>query len=163
MRCLPLWQPWASLVAVEAKRIETRHWPAPSWLIGHRIAIHATKTKREMRLVYESPFADRLMAAVATGTLAEVDGHLPFGAIVCTAVIDRCSAMTEASVAELREREPDEYAFGLYRPGRFAMVLRDVERLAIPVPFRGRQGKFFDVPDELLGRVPAQGSLTLLP
>jgi hypothetical protein len=50
VKALPLWQPWASLVAlVGAKRVETRHWPAPPRLIGQRIAIHATKTTRTWR------------------------------------------------------------------------------------------------------------------
>lgn len=161
MRCLPLWQPWASLVAIEAKRVETRHWPAPPWIIGQRIAIHATLRRDDLPLACVSPFADRLLAALGAGTLVEVDGKLPLGAIICTAVIDRCSEMTAESIAALRDRDPDEHAFGLYRPGRFAMVLRDVERFAVPVAFKGRQGKFFDVPDELFGLPPTQSTRTL--
>lgn len=153
MKALPLWQPWASLVAIEAKRVETRHWAAPPRLIGSRIAIHATKTEREMWVVSTSPFAERLMAALDAGTLLEVDGKLPLGAVIATAVIDRCSRMTPESIAALRERDPDEHAFGHYEPGRFAWVLRDVERLSMPVPFRGSQG-IFAVPNELLGLPP---------
>ena len=52
---------------------------------------------------------------------------------------------------------------GLWRPGRFAIALRDVERFATPIPFKARQGKFIDVPDELLGLPPTpaqeQGAL----
>ena len=33
---LPLWQPWASLVALGAKRVETRHWPCPRRLLGSK-------------------------------------------------------------------------------------------------------------------------------
>ncbi len=73
--------------------------------------------------------------------------------MIATAVIDRCSRMTLESITALRERDPDEHAFGHYEPGRFAWVLRDVERLAVPVPFRGSQG-IFDVPNELLGLPP---------
>ncbi len=150
MKALPLWQPWASLVAIEAKRVETRHWPAPHWLVGKRIAIHATKTAEHLPIVGTSPFAERLIAALEAGTLIEVDGKLPLGAVVCTAVLDRCSPMTWESIDALQRRNPHEHAFGCYEPGRFAWVLRDVERLAVPVPFRGSQG-IFDVPDELLG------------
>lgn len=32
MRAITLWQPWASLVAVGAKKYETRSWPAPKSL-----------------------------------------------------------------------------------------------------------------------------------
>ena len=41
MPALTLWQPWASLIAIGAKSIETRSWPAPAGLVGERIAIHA--------------------------------------------------------------------------------------------------------------------------
>ena len=44
MKAISLWQPWASLIAIGAKSIETRSWPAPRALIGDRIAIHAAKT-----------------------------------------------------------------------------------------------------------------------
>lgn len=55
MRVLPIWQPWASLVAVGAKRVETRHWAAPPNLIGQRIAIYATKRKSELPIASKSP------------------------------------------------------------------------------------------------------------
>lgn len=157
MKSLPLWQPWASLVAIEAKRIETRHWAAPRWLIGQRIAIHATKTEREMSVVGTSPFAERLMAGLDAGTLIEIDGKLPLGAIVCTAVLDRCEPITPDSAVRLALDDPDEHAFGNYSLAdgpRYAWHLRDVERLAVPLPFRGSQG-IFDVPDHLLNGEPA--------
>jgi hypothetical protein len=154
VKALPLWQPWASLVAVEAKRLETRSWPVPRGLIGKRIAIHATKTPAHLPLVGIEPFARRLLEALEAGTLVEVDEHLPLGFIVATAVIDRCDPITLEFRNALYRRDPDEGAFGDYTPGRFAWTLRDVECLDPPVPFRGSQG-MFDVPNELLGR-PAE-------
>lgn len=139
MKAIPLWQPWASLVACGAKRVETRHWPAPSWLVGERIAIHATKTNAYVWLCMTEPF---------NRYLREPEG-LPLGAVIATATLDRCTEMTAESIAELKASQPEEHAFGLYEPGRFAWVLRDVEPLPAAVPFRGRQG-IFDVPDELL-------------
>lgn len=49
MKALSLWQPWASLVAIGAKTIETR-----SWSTSYRgpLAIHAAKTSRGF---YELP------------------------------------------------------------------------------------------------------------
>lgn len=153
MKALPLWQPWASLVAIGAKRIETRHWPCPRALIGKRIAIHATKTTNELWIIRQQPFHRRLREARDAGTLVLVDGELPLGAIVATAVIDRCTEMNELGIAELQHTDPDEHAFGHYAIGRYAWVLRDVEPLAEPVPFKGSQG-IFDVPNELLGLEP---------
>jgi len=150
MKALPLWQPWATLVALGAKRVETRHWPAPQWLIGQRIAIHATKTKDHLAICREEPFR----------TYVRAPELLPLGAVIATVVLDRCSEITEASAAELEERSSHEFAFGYYAPGRFAWVLRDVEPVTPPLPFRGSQG-IFDVPDELLGIGPIPGQLTV--
>ena len=43
-----MWQPWASLIAIGAKQIETRHWPTK---YRGPIAIHTAKRihKSEMR------------------------------------------------------------------------------------------------------------------
>jgi hypothetical protein len=144
MKALPLWQPWATLVALGAKRVETRHWPAPQWLIGQRIAIHATKTADQLAICAEPPFS----------VYVRVAELLPLGAIIATVVLDRCSEITAATAAELEERSAHEYAFGDYTPGRFAWVLRDVEPVTPPVRVIGRQG-IFDVENELLGLPPA--------
>jgi hypothetical protein len=149
VKALPLWQPWASLVACGAKRVETRHWEAPDYVIGQRVAIHATKGHFDRNAIEQEPFKRRLREALDDGRLMLVDGELPLGALIATIVVHRCSAMTAESIATLEQRDPDERAFGFYSPGRFAWVLRDVERLEQPIPFTGRQG-IFDVPDELL-------------
>ena len=41
MRAITLWQPWATLVALGVKTVETRPGPAPLRLVGERVAIHA--------------------------------------------------------------------------------------------------------------------------
>lgn len=43
MKTLSIRQPWASLILLGIKRIENRSWPAPSALIGQRLAIHAAR------------------------------------------------------------------------------------------------------------------------
>lgn len=40
-RAITLHQPWATLVALGVKSIETRSWPAPAGAIGERLLIHA--------------------------------------------------------------------------------------------------------------------------
>jgi activating signal cointegrator 1 len=145
MRAISLWQPWASLVALDAKRIETRHWPVPTTLVGQRIAIHAAKTKAHLHICDEPPFDLYIPKA----------SLLPLGAIVATATLAQCTAITEDLAGRIAAGRPHEYAFGLYIPGRFAWVLRDVEPLPAAVPFRGAQG-FFNVPDHFLpGRAAA--------
>jgi hypothetical protein len=128
MRALTLWQPWASLIAIGAKLVETRSWAPPSWLVGERIAIHAAQTPDHIDIAVTYPFHAYLHSA-----------PLPLGAVVATAVIDRYAEMTVESIDRLERDNPHEYAFGLYEPGRFAWVLRDVEPLAVPVLARGGQ------------------------
>lgn len=138
MKALPLWQPWASLVAMGAKRVETRSWPAPAAILGERVAIHACKTRDHIALCETFPF-DRHIRDAA---------HLPLGALVGTVLVVRCSEITDASADALEESLPEEFALGNYMSGRFAWVLRDAQPFVEPVPFRGMQG-IFDVPDEL--------------
>ena len=54
--CLSLWQPWASLIAIGAKHIETRHWKTD---YRGPIAIHAAKrwTQEEIDFALGSSFA----------------------------------------------------------------------------------------------------------
>ena len=40
---ITLHQPWATLIALGIKSVETRSWPAPARLVGQRIAVHAGK------------------------------------------------------------------------------------------------------------------------
>lgn len=150
MKALPLWQPWATLVALGAKRVETRGY-AP-WRLGltsgQRIAIHATKTDKELRFCELPYFRDHVPDPSV----------LPLGALVATCNLVRASEITAESAAALLERNPQEHAFGDYTPGRWAWVLADVQALPRPVPFRGSQGAF-DVPDRLLTVDAAQGVL----
>jgi hypothetical protein len=182
VKALPLWQPWAQLVAIGEKRIETRGWRAPASLIGQRIAIHATKgtgpggERAYRELLNMEPFRSALAehgldSEAHRGLYRDPEAGepaplvlpdvLPRGAVIATAVLDRCTEMTAEAISMLERNQPREHAFGLYEVGRFAWVLRDVEQLAEPVPFTGSQG-IFDVPDELLGLAApavAQGSL----
>lgn len=123
MWALTLHQPWASLIARGAKVVETRGWPAPGYVIGQRIAIHAARTADYLDLADEWPFCTHL------------DGgqELPRGAVVCTAVLQRCAQMTAEAIEQLGRDKPVEAALGLYRPGRYAWVLRDVTPFVEPV------------------------------
>lgn len=150
MKALPLWQPWATLVAIGVKRVETRDF-SPSRLglcYGQRIAIHACVTDRNLWICQEEPFSGHIADAKA----------LPRGAVLATCVLARAGQITEESARQLLERNPQEHAFGDYTPGRWAWVLTELEALPEPIWFKGSQGTF-DVPDELLGRDPVQGRL----
>lgn len=129
MTCLSLWQPWASLVACGIKAEETRGWPAPHWLIGQRIAIHAAKTTKGMRLAV---IDDELWAACLAQLRWGDDGSLPMGAIVATSIVAECKPTDSV--------EPNIY--GDFRPGRFAWRLTSTIVVDPPIPTTGRQGLF---------------------
>ena len=154
-KCLSLTQPWAELVALGAKKLETR-----SWSTNYRgpLAIHAAKRfPPEARLLcHEQPF--RSFLERTDGTSPE---NLPLGAIIAVVDMTGCFATPgegipwQEHVGDLR-RSPDEpeRSFGDYSPGRFAWRLANVRRLDNPVPFKGSLG-LFDIPwsvEELLQR-----------
>lgn len=140
MKCLSLWQPWATLVAIGAKQCETR-----SWSTSHRgvIAIHASRrwTPELKRLVREWPFQEAL--AEVFGMPARWGDVLPFGAIVAFAQLADVK-LINANTTPLNERE---FKFGDYTPGRYRWDLVDVVRLNTPIPCKGHQG-LFEIPDD---------------
>lgn len=127
MKCISLWQPWASAIAWELKRIETRSWRPPDNLIGQRIAIHAAKR-------WTAAERDAYAALCPPGL------PMPLGCIVaCATLAEVCRTEFMADRITAQEK-----SFGDYTPGRFAWMLTGITRLVTPVPVRGRQG-FFDV------------------
>lgn len=144
---LSLWQPWASLVAVRAKQIETRHWATR---YRGPVAIHASRrwTNDEVLwLAGNEPAREALLVAGYDWSVLSRHGtSLPLGAVVAVAELRGCVQMTEARIADVPE---PERSFGYYAPGRWMWLLGDVRALAMPVPLKGRQG-LFQVPRELV-------------
>jgi hypothetical protein len=160
VKALSLYQPWASLVALGAKRFETR-----SWRTSYRgpLLVCASKTfpREAQQLATTPPFATALRA----GATKDHRGfgyttRLPTGAAVAVAELVRClpteAAVVAWSVYEdgAAERYAEEIEFGDYAPGRWAWELRNVRRLAEPVPCRGAMG-LWDVPADVLAKVNA--------
>ncbi len=148
MKAISLWQPWASALfasrlgdpKIPLKLHETRHWEAPSWIIGKRIAIHAAKRWTRDECEFFDGLADDQKAAFASIGIAR-SSDLPFGAIIGTAVLTSCHP-TES----LLHIDDDDLFFGNFSEGRFAWRMRDGQLLPAPVPCVGRQG-FFDIPE----------------
>jgi hypothetical protein len=130
IKALSLTQPWGTLVASGAKRIETR-----SWKTSYRgpLAIHAAKglPKDTLALFFTEPFASTLRR---NGIKHPSD--MPRGAIVATCTLVDCIP-TESIRGSLSE---NELAFGDYSDGRWAWVLEDVQALSQPVPVKGALG-----------------------
>ena len=86
--CVSLHQPWASLVAVEAKTVETRGWAPPQHYIGQTIGIHAAKRKlrsKEINYYMSTAMTDHCTCTV-DGWRANCGGFgcMPFGAVIAT-------------------------------------------------------------------------------
>lgn len=158
MKAITLTEPWASLVAIGAKKIETR-----SWGTDYRgpIAIHAAKglTGDDVAFAQEDDITELLMnGGVALfpfgGWCGPVKMAFPEtrGRVVATARLSACLPMvaTPNGIAVEDRRRPDgervrlvpasELPFGHYDLGRYAWILTDVVRLPQPIPARGALG-----------------------
>ena len=135
---LTVTQPWATLIAIGAKRIETR-----SWATSYRgpLAIHAAKGfPAWARAACQREPVRSVLRAAGIRTTAE----LPRGmvvAITTLADVARIGPWRKAAWERLLlpdELSVQERAFGDYTPGRFAWRLGDgVHSLAVPA--RGAQ------------------------
>ena len=128
MKSITLTQPWATLVALNAKRIETR-----SWRTNYQgpLAIHAAKgyPKWARELCRQEPFKSALRPL---GVSIDPGDYL--GMIVAT-----CYLENVFEVGVLTITEP-ERSFGDYSPGRWAWLLTDITPLAKPVLATGASG-----------------------
>ena len=123
MKALTLTQPWASLVALGHKKVETR-----SWRTNYRgeLAIHAAKG-------YPKSAREFASLEAAVGRLPE---RIPLSAVVCVVRLVDVQPTAEAAfyLSGL------ERLLGDYSPGRFAWFLEMVEVFAEPIPATGALG-----------------------
>lgn len=184
MKMLTLLQPWASLVALQVKQIETRPWSTP---FRGPVAIHAGKRRLNHGHFY-------LLARKALNNdqitkeqeLLIRDMTVPFGAVVAIADMvdvipiltkldgfdgDRaCIVDTPADCVRIWSRQQfaghpawvssighAEIPFGDYSTTtqRYAWLFANVRALKNPVPAKGFQG-LRDCPAEVADQIQAQ-------
>ncbi|CAI6074776.1 hypothetical protein PAECIP112173_02343 [Paenibacillus sp. JJ-100] len=144
MKAVTIIQPWATLVALRIKTLETR-----SWATKHRgpLAIHAgQKVDKEACLI------PQIREALLKHSINDWS-ELPTGAVIAKAVLnDVWSINRPYGAYGLVERlsldsgrsicwggyMPDEYHFGDYSDGRYAWQLDEVVQLHEPVPAKGQ-------------------------
>lgn len=137
MKALTLWQPWATAIAIGAKRFETR-----SWRTSYRgpILIHAAA-----RAVDELEARELWNLA----GLSWPPGYFfPRGAIVAAAQLVEVHPTESLLHRQPPLVGPAERVLGDFTVGRQAWELRDVRRLREPVPCRGGQG-IWEVPGDV--------------
>ncbi|MDB5208020.1 MAG: hypothetical protein JWR72_3095 [Flavisolibacter sp.] len=119
MKVLSLLQPWASLVVIGSKKIETRNWRSA---YRGELLIHASGGKKGGILTTEPPFKKYILNF----------DSLPFSAIIGKVILDDIVPIEQLylSDAHLNTLTLEEKAFGDYARGRYAWLLSD------PVEFR---------------------------
>jgi hypothetical protein len=152
MKAITLTQPWASLVAIGEKKIETR-----SWRTNYRgpLAIHAAKGfPYEAKVVcFEEPFQSILLDHGFIKRDITFPGNLrfPFGAILGTCelfdVVKTDSWVWFGKAIRGWENrgvfwtlDNQEIAFGDYSRGRFAWLLYDLQMFPEPILAKGSLG-----------------------
>jgi hypothetical protein len=142
LKAITIMQPWAQLVALRAKRYETR-----SWKTNYRgpLAIHSSLEfpQSARRLCRCEPFATALLG----------NEDLPLGCVIATcnlAAVIPTSPDPESLFGESQDFPSSELAFGDFTAGRFAWHLTNVRMFENPIPTRGARS-LWDWNEEELG------------
>lgn len=143
MKALTLTQPWATLVALGHKRVETRSW---STRYRGPIAIHAAKGFPREALAF----------AQEERALGRIPSRIPRGAIVAVARLTEC-----LPTQEVRDRLSGlERHLGDFSYGRWAWLLADIRALDEPIPCLGALG-LWEVPPSAKAALEATNAATL--
>lgn len=132
MRGLSLKQPWLYAITDLGKRVENRTWTPPIYMMGERIALHASKTKSK---------AEWIAAEKIYGQAITKD--VPTGAIVATAVIvnwidDKYQTGWFPEIGHPDKdlwKKQEKWFFG-----PFGWILDLVHELDEPIPCKGMLG-----------------------
>jgi len=134
MKALTLTQPWASLVDLQKKKLETR-----SWYTSYRgeLLIHAAKGYP----VWARNLAWQPHFRKALGPLSDMEA-LPTAQALCIVNLVACVPTTALHKLQAINfsASAEEIPFGDFAEGRFAWALEYVRHLDPPVPMRGALG-----------------------
>lgn len=155
IKALTLWQPYASLIALGIKFIETRSW---STKYRGPLAIHAGLKKPHIdddaeiwRPLLDPNGSGMLMVPVFTGAVVatcelvdvvpirtlEDDQGRRDGSVVDMHLFRGLWLIRIGAVMRVIE---DQRPYGDFAPGRFAWILDDIKPLSAPIPAKGKQG-----------------------
>jgi hypothetical protein len=129
MKVLSLTQPWASLICLGVKKMETR-----SWLTAYRgpLLIHASKSYPGWAKECErsEPFYSALRP----------HGIYAYPELKCGHIIGRCILKNCISTEAVEELNETEREFGDYSANRYAWILEDGQFLPQPIQAKGSLG-----------------------
>lgn len=125
IKVISLHQPWASLMAVGAKRFETRSWGTK---FRGQVIIHSTKQ------LYVDFRDAEFMRALRDAGIEDVN-KLPLGCALAVGDLVNCWK-AETVYPHISD---SERLFGNYADGRIAWEFKNVRLFEKPVPVRGQQ------------------------
>lgn len=145
MKAITLTQPWATLVAMGSKSVETR-----SWATGYRgeIAIHAGKSLAPVggksglidicnyKLFQQELYRQGYVTHNHRDWNAEPTAKMEFGAVI--AVAELRDVVTTTEIAPFLSEM--ELEFGDYSPRRFAWILNNVRLIKPSIAVKGSLG-----------------------
>lgn len=152
-KVITLWQPWASLIAMNLKNNETRGWP-----IKYRGELYTHAAQKVIPFDQLFPEMTAKEKKILKDWICEKYGsyeNLPRGKIIAKTRLFDCQEVIQMPPNE-RERVIKKYGpaaklesgkliygpefhFGDYTPGRFIWSLDQIEEIE-PVPIKGQQG-----------------------
>lgn len=145
MKAITLIQPWASLIVLGHKTIETRSWHTN---YKGEILIHAGLKKI---IVDESSYQLLTELENIPGFVKNYP-ELPYGAIIGKATIEESFLMTEEYIS-LMQAAPginkQQLSFGHFEPGRYAWRMSNPIVFKKPIPCRGALS-LWNVPEDII-------------
>ena len=125
MKVLSVKEPFATLISLGIKKIETR-----SWKTNYRgkIYIHASLNMSKM----PKERKEKLL------NLLPENYDFKYGNIICEANLKDCIYMDENFINEIKKDEL-EYLCGHYEVGRYAWMINDVKLIPV-IPAKGKLG-----------------------
>ena len=149
MKAISLLQPWAQLVVIGAKQIETRSWNTK---YRGELLIHASANKRQaINFAQDQPFDNYIKHW----------SDLPFGAIVGKVNLI-ATAPTNHFLSIMRDHirsgwaaqinVEEELSFGDFSLNRYGWLLQNPVKFEKPIPYKGALS-IWEFPDELLNNV----------
>ena len=127
MRVITIQEPWASLIAANIKKIETRSWPCYEY---GDLYIHAGLSKIK-------PSETRRWEMKK---LIPTAPH--YGEIFIKTTLSECVLITEEYAHQIEESDPLCYSCGNFTPGRYAWVLSNIETIE-QIKVRGKLGIWY--------------------
>ena len=126
MQALSLMQPWASLIVMGVKTIETRRWQT-----GHRgpLLIHASQRKAGAAVAMEPPIARHI----------PYFKRLPFGCIIGQVTLTDILLLQHLHLSrtDIANQSLELNAFGDDNGNWYAWLLEDAVSFDQPIPARG--------------------------